>query len=168
MPIRIAIADQRRLVREALGVLINDHHGDFKVTALASEVQDAVDRSDPADVLLVGHVADQATGGLAFLGAIVHLSDHSRWYELLDALRAPGPAARSESSRTTPTLSRREARILTLISEGRTPVEIGDMLGISARTVERHTQSAMAKLGVRSKAHAVARSLQLNLLNDAG
>lgn len=56
-------------------------------------------------------------------------------------------------------LTARELDVLMWSSEGKTAAEIGDILEITARTVNAHLGSAMRKLGVYSKVHAVAKFL---------
>lgn len=56
-------------------------------------------------------------------------------------------------------LSRRELDVLMWSSEGKTAGEIAEILDITTRTVNAHLGSAMRKLGVYSKVHAVARFL---------
>ncbi|HEY83164.1 MAG TPA: helix-turn-helix transcriptional regulator [Dehalococcoidia bacterium] len=58
-------------------------------------------------------------------------------------------------------LSRREAEILSLVAEGKTNVEIGELVCISPRTVQTHLEKAFAKLGVHTRAAAVKRALEL-------
>jgi DNA-binding CsgD family transcriptional regulator len=48
-------------------------------------------------------------------------------------------------------LSDREREIADLVAEGRTNKEIGDVLFISTRTVERHLSHVFDKLGVDSR-----------------
>jgi DNA-binding CsgD family transcriptional regulator len=69
---------------------------------------------------------------------------------LLDEIEAPSPAA----------LSAREREVLRWVSEGKTNPEIGVILGISARTVQTHLEHVFAKLGVVSRAQAVAEALR--------
>ncbi len=52
-------------------------------------------------------------------------------------------------------LSQREREILKLIAEGKSSKEIGEMLFISARTVERHRANIMDKLKLRKTADLV-------------
>lgn len=52
-------------------------------------------------------------------------------------------------------LSQREREILKLIAEGKSSKEIGEMLFISARTVERHRANIMDKLNLRKTADLV-------------
>ena len=52
-------------------------------------------------------------------------------------------------TRTGQDLSMREREILSLLASGRTPSEVGRMLGISVHTVRRHVANLSAKLGLR-------------------
>ncbi len=53
-------------------------------------------------------------------------------------------------------LTRREHEVLDLLGSGATNAEIGAQLFISAKTVEHHVSRILAKLGVRTRAEAVA------------
>lgn len=63
-----------------------------------------------------------------------------------------------------PSLSPRQTEVLTLIAEGMTNSEIGDVLGITERTVKAYAQELYTKLGVRNRAGAVSEALQAGLL----
>lgn len=54
-------------------------------------------------------------------------------------------------------LSVREVEVLRLVAQGLTNVEIGEQLYLSPRTVAQHLRSVYNKLGVNSRAAAVAR-----------
>ncbi|HMK85105.1 MAG TPA: LuxR C-terminal-related transcriptional regulator, partial [Steroidobacteraceae bacterium] len=54
-------------------------------------------------------------------------------------------------------LTRREAEILGLLSEGLRSASIAKRLFVSPKTVEHHVSAILAKLGVSSRAEAVAR-----------
>lgn len=54
-------------------------------------------------------------------------------------------------------LTDRERQVLALVADGRTNREIGDVLSIEARTVEKHVEHIRRKLGARSRAEAAAR-----------
>jgi DNA-binding CsgD family transcriptional regulator len=60
-----------------------------------------------------------------------------------------------------PGLTRREAEILTWLSQGKTNIEIGEALSISPRTVKKHLEHIYNKLQVHRRSGAVARSLLL-------
>jgi PAS domain S-box-containing protein len=56
-------------------------------------------------------------------------------------------------------LSLREREIVSLVAHGLSGPEIADELRISHDTVRTHVRNSMAKVGARSRAHLVARSL---------
>ena len=73
----------------------------------------------------------------------------------------------SELSRHSPTpdaLSERELDVLKLMVTGLSNREIGDELFISHNTVKTHIVSLFGKLGVSSRAEAVARALERGLV----
>jgi DNA-binding CsgD family transcriptional regulator len=53
-------------------------------------------------------------------------------------------------------LTRREAEILTLVSQGLRNSAIAKRLFVSTRTVDRHVSAILSKLGVQSRGEAVA------------
>jgi DNA-binding NarL/FixJ family response regulator len=61
-------------------------------------------------------------------------------------------------------LSPRERQILTLLAEGRTQRQIADELVISSKTVATHIQHVLSKLGVNTRAQAVAMAFQKGLV----
>jgi LuxR family transcriptional regulator, maltose regulon positive regulatory protein len=61
-------------------------------------------------------------------------------------------------------LSPREREVLGLVAEGRTNAEIATALVLSEHTVHRHVANILAKLGASSRAAAVARAAELDLL----
>ena len=63
-----------------------------------------------------------------------------------------------------PSLSPRQTEVLNLIAEGMTNSEIGDVLGITERTVKAYAQELYTKLGVRNRAGAVAEAINAGLL----
>lgn len=66
-------------------------------------------------------------------------------------------------------LSTREREVLQLIAEGKNMKEIGDTLGISARTAETHRARIMTKLNIHDVAGLVRYAIKTRLVNlDAG
>jgi len=59
-------------------------------------------------------------------------------------------------------LTRRETEVLHLLAEGRANADIGNELGLSPRTVEKHVEHILDKLGVKSRTAAT------RLVADAG
>jgi DNA-binding NarL/FixJ family response regulator len=83
------------------------------------------------------------------------------------ALTELGRFARTarEGSEVASSLTRREREVLELLSEGSTTSSIARRLGISPRTVEAHAGKLYRKLGVRTRVQAVARGVQLGLID---
>jgi DNA-binding NarL/FixJ family response regulator len=63
-----------------------------------------------------------------------------------------------------PTLTAREVEILALLAEGLGNKTIAARLGISEHTVKTHVTSVFAKLGVSTRAEAVANAIRLGLI----
>lgn len=61
-------------------------------------------------------------------------------------------------------LSRRELEVLQLVARGSTNHAIGTELGLSRRTVDRHVSNILTKLGVSSRAAAIAYAYEHGLL----
>ncbi len=72
--------------------------------------------------------------------------------------RAPGSAPR-------PRLTSREGEILRLLAGGLAPAQIASELSISPKTVATHVEHIYAKLGVHTRAQAVARAFRLALVD---
>ena len=64
-----------------------------------------------------------------------------------------------------PKLSPREVECIKWISEGKTSWEIGSILGISEITVSDYIKSAARKMGTSTRAHLVARSYRLRVID---
>ena len=56
-------------------------------------------------------------------------------------------------------LTRREREVLALVVAGKTNGEIATILGISARTVQKHLEHVFDKLGVETRTAAAVRGL---------
>lgn len=65
-------------------------------------------------------------------------------------------------------LTTRETEVLRLLAEGLEQVEIAGQLFISRRTVGTHIENIMRKLGVRSRAKAVALAYREELVKSSG
>lgn len=76
-------------------------------------------------------------------------------------LRSLGSPARS-TSRSSGSLTKREAEVLDLLGHGLTNPEIAERLYISRKTVEHHVSRLLAKLGLRSRAEAAVHATKKN------
>lgn len=61
-------------------------------------------------------------------------------------------------------LTPREKEVLTWVSRGKGGWEVGEIIGISERTVKFHLQNIYKKLDVINRAQAVTRAIQCNIL----
>jgi DNA-binding NarL/FixJ family response regulator len=124
-----------------------------------------------------GHVMDAiAAGAMGYL-----LKDGSAEYvgqSIEDLLAGGSPISppiaryllrRFQSARparaTEAPLTARELEILTFIAKGFSVAEVGELLGISARTVTTHVQHIYRKLEVSSRSEAVFEAVNLGLID---
>lgn len=75
-------------------------------------------------------------------------------------------ASASEAEEPVVTLSPRQAECLFWVQQGKSSRDIGTILGVSHRIVERHVFRACRKLGVRTRIQAVIRARSLGLIED--
>jgi DNA-binding response OmpR family regulator len=79
--------------------------------------------------------------------------------ELLFRLTEVSADADERLLQQTLSLTSREAEVLLWISRGKSNREIGEILGISPRTVNKHLEQVFVKLGVENRASAAARAV---------
>lgn len=87
---------------------------------------------------------------------LVGLTYHERVLALRPHLAANAGAA--------PILTDREKDCMAWACRGKTMLETGIILGVAERTVKFHLAQAMAKMGVHSKFHAIAKAIELGLI----
>ena len=80
------------------------------------------------------------------------------------AIDRVGDIGAGKSRPAAPSLSVREAQCLRWVAIGRADAEIGQILGISPRTVRFHVDSAKLKLGVSTRIQAVAKALREKII----
>ena len=73
---------------------------------------------------------------------------------------SPRPGTRSADQQ----LTRRERRVLQLLTSDLSERDIGQQLYVSHNTIHSHVRSIYRKLGVSSRAHALQRTRELRLL----
>ena len=83
---------------------------------------------------------------------------------LVKTFRTPRDEAREDPLHK---LSAREREVLTLTAEGYSSAEIGERLGISAKTVETYRERLMDKLGLHHRSELVRIALREGLLSAA-
>ena len=81
---------------------------------------------------------------------------HSEFSLVYKSFGPLGPTRATTAPRglTTYGLTQRETEVLHLLAEGRSNADIGLELSLSPRTVEKHVEHILQKLGVKSRAAA--------------
>ena len=135
-----------RLVNAATG---RDDGLDMIVAHIAAFMRDserAGGRDAPLSVMLNGRAALQ----LAFLGVI---GPDEYLFRLTAASRADDEILRQRFA-----LTQRESEVLLWIAKGKANRDIGEILGLSARTVNKHLEQIYVKLGVENRASAAVKA----------
>ena len=78
------------------------------------------------------------------------------------ANREPVPTKNNATPVRNDHLTPREAEVLQLIAEGQTNKQIAGELGLSVKTVEKHRQQVMNKLGIHETAGLTRYAMGLN------
>ncbi|WP_416407433.1 response regulator [Agrobacterium rosae] len=110
------------------------------------------------DAPLTIQQADRATLQLTFLGAMGP-DEH------LFRLTAASDKSADAMLRQHFSLTVRESEVLLWIAKGKSNRDIGDILGLSARTVNKHLEQIYVKLGVENRASAAVKAA--HILHDA-
>lgn len=128
----------RALESGASGYLLKDEPD------LLQQLASVVDGSFPISARVAAHLVKQ-------------------WRRAIDA----GKDAAATTTRLTPhpALSERELEILTVLAQGHTYQETGELLRISHHTVADHVKNIYRKLAVNSRSGAVYQASQLGYLN---
>jgi DNA-binding NarL/FixJ family response regulator len=119
-------------------------------------------------VILVSGDRTQATDRVAglLLGADEYLTKPVHPDELrIRASRMLEPARRADVAAANP-LTRRELEVMTLMADGLGHAEIAERLVITRRTVSKHVEHILTKLGVNTRAQAVALAIRGGLLDE--
>lgn len=105
---------------------------------------------------------NQASSTLAIAGRRIEISVLSPIGpdELLFRLTELGTGGDEQTLQQTLSLTSREAEVLLWISRGKANREIGEILAISPRTVNKHLEQIFVKLGVENRASAAARAVR--------
>lgn len=106
------------------------------------------------DAPLTIQQADRATLQLTFLGAMGP-DEH------LFRLTAASDKSADEMLRQHFSLTVRESEVLLWIAKGKSNRDIGDILGLSARTVNKHLEQIYVKLGVENRASAAVKAAHI-------
>lgn len=139
-----------RLINAATGrddglEIVSQHIAEW----LANRATDAL-----RDAPLTIQQADRATLQLTFLGAMGP-DEH------LFRLTAASDKSADEMLRQHFSLTVRESEVLLWIAKGKANRDIADILGLSARTVNKHLEQIYVKLGVENRASAAVKAAHI-------
>ena len=76
-----------------------------------------------------------------------------------------GKKGTPDGSTVSPDLTPREREVLVLIADGLTNIEIGELLEISVKTVDRHRENIMRKLDIHSRIDLVKYAIREGLID---
>ena len=148
---RVALAGHTLAAPSEADVVLAD--GSAVAVSNLPVIRLAADDDEEASVLPPGLTPAQLDAGLRAVAAGLRVS--------LPEAAVPGFA---EATPPRPLLTPRELEILCALGEGMTNKAVARQLGISAHTVKFHLEAVFAKLGVASRAEAVAKGLRRGLL----
>lgn len=129
-------------------------------------------------IILSMHAASAYVVGSLKAGALGYLLKNDDFQKVVDAVYCVKKGQRYLSSQVSesminelltsdssgekkePKLTKREGEIIQLIAEGKTSNQIGEILGLSIRTVEKHRANFKAKLRLNSQADVVHYAIQ--------
>ncbi len=144
------LAELRSILPKPRFMVLTNHDDPRSVaSALAHGVQSFVLKSESIETIRTA-VELVCRGGVAYSIPVAAL--------LASKLTAP----QTEPSLPAPVargLTQRELEVLELVGRGCTDAEIGNLLRLSTRTVERHITNVLNKLGCRNRSEAVAKVL---------
>ncbi|NMM24587.1 MAG: response regulator transcription factor [Phycicoccus sp.] len=137
------------------------------------------DHPDARVLMVSAYDEDEYVRGALEAGAAGYLSKTAPGKELVQAVRSVAggtsvlqsgltarllTATRQAEQGVSVDLSERELEVLRLLAQGLRNRELGEQMGISTRTVDRHCDNIYAKLGVSSRTEAVVRAISTKLL----
>ena len=149
-----AIPEIRRIRPEAKVLILTMHKEEEYLYQAVSAGADGYLLKDDAEKELFAAI-DNIREGKIYISP--NLADQSmqNWARLRHG---------EDDSHVSDVLTVRQREILKLIAEGKTNKEIGDLLYLSVRTVERHRANIMDKLNIRKTAELVQYALRKHLI----
>jgi DNA-binding NarL/FixJ family response regulator len=155
--------------RPSLALVAVELDGPVNGLEVMRQLHEAFDADLPVILVSAARTAPlDRTAGL-MLGADDYLVKPLDPGELLARIRRslrrmPGRPTNGNGKQAETSLSPRERQILELLAAGRTQREIASELVISSKTVATHIQHILSKLGVQSRAQAVAVAFKRGLV----
>jgi len=145
-----AISEIKRLHRGVKIVILTMHNdSDYLYQAISAGADGYLLKEDAERDLF--SAIDSVRKGEIYLSSLLRAESMQDWAHLRRGTRQPSAAE---------PLTVRERQVLKLIAEGKTSKEIGDLLCISYRTVERHRANIMEKLDLNKTADLIRYAIQ--------
>lgn len=118
----------------------------------------------------ISRISGQANGDATFGDESPPTKPELRSWRLADDSPGPRRQAAGARSKTFAAIhvgvTARQLECLAWVAEGKTAAEIGIILGISGRTVEKHVARACELFGVARRIQAVDQARRLGLITD--
>ncbi|OWO95207.1 DNA-binding response regulator [Rhizobium esperanzae] len=167
-------AQSARVALDAAGRHLLAVKGDGAIqwsTPQATRLVNAAMGSDDGMEIVVRHIAgwmrDRTTAGRDGIISITHAGQPALQLaflgsigpdEYLFRLTAASQRSDDEMLRQRFALTQRESEVLLWIAKGKANRDIGEILGLSARTVNKHLEQIYVKLGVENRASAAVKA----------
>jgi two-component system nitrate/nitrite response regulator NarL len=163
-PQRVLVVDGDPESRAALSSALNRAGYEAEQVTTGEEALEAAHRQRPAIVIMETHLGGASGYEICRefreqYGADEYLAKPIQFDHLLARVRrlmaqsSPAPPMQS-------LLTPREQEVLSLLEEGLTPEEMASRLVVTPKTVAKHIEHILGKLGVHSRAQAVALALR--------
>lgn len=149
-----AIPEIRRIRPEAKVLILTMHKEEEYLYQAVSAGADGYLLKDDAEKELFAAI-DNIREGKIYISPSLADQSMQNWARLRRG---------EDDSHVSDVLTVRQREILKLIAEGKTNKEIGDLLCLSVRTVERHRANIMDKLNIRKTAELVQYALRKHLI----
>lgn len=142
-----------------------DHEGDLPARRVMEEAQDF---NMHEGFCVPIHMEGGMQGVVSLVGETRQLDDKGRLELHMLALYAHGQLRflNTERQDTSPrrAITNRESEVLKWVAAGKTASEIGDIVGLSARTVNQHCENAQKRLGTNNRVHTVVEAIRHKLI----
>jgi DNA-binding NarL/FixJ family response regulator len=144
------------VARHRPDILFVDTSGGVEPDRLLRALRETCRTRPSTSIVAACSRGDHSLRDCAFAGGAVSVADRDRPRDVIAAIGAAVAACTADGAARRPTLTRREVEILRLLADGRTSGEVAKVLWLTEQTVKYHLARAYKKLGVRTRAEALA------------
>ncbi|MFL5927121.1 MAG: LuxR C-terminal-related transcriptional regulator [Gaiellaceae bacterium] len=144
------------VARHRPDVLFVDTSGGVEPDRLLRALRETSRTRDSTAIVVACSRGDHSLRDCAFAGGAVSVAERERPRDVIAAIGAAAAACAGDGAARRPKLTRREVEILRLLADGRTSGEVAKVLWLTEQTVKYHLARVYKKLGVRTRAEALA------------